>query len=90
MCYGDQASVDTEGSPPPSSRIPDNQCPWPLKDAFRGMWMDDRSTVERDWAFQFANYKAMGKSEVEAYDTATHLVLNCFLLMTAMITKESV
>ena len=90
MSYGDLASVDTEGSPPPSSRIPDNQCPWPLKDAFHEMWIDDWSTVERDGAFQFANYKAIGKSDVETYDAATHLVLDYLLLMTAMITKESV
>ena len=90
MSYGDPASVDTEGSRPPSFKIPDNQCPWLLKDAFREMWMDDRPIVERNWAFQFANYKAMGKSEVEAYDAATHHVLDDFLLTTAMITKEFV
>ena len=83
-------SVDTAGRPPPSSRIPDNKCPWPLKDVFCEMWMDDRSMVERDWAFHFAHHKAMGKSEVGAYDAATHHVLDDFLLTTAMITKEFV
>ena len=88
MSYGDPASVDTEGSPPPSSRIPDNQCPWPFRDAFCETQMDDQSIVERDWALQFAHYKAIGKSEVEAYDAATHCLFDCFLSMTTTITKE--
>ena len=44
-------------------------------------------TVERDWAFQFDHYKAMGKSKVEAYDAATHYVFDYFL-STTMITRS--
>ena len=49
--------------------------------------MDDRSLVDGDWAFYFAHHKALGKSEVEAYDAATHCVLDYFLLIIATITK---
>ena len=52
------------------------------------MWMDDQSIVDWDCAFQFAHYKAMGKSEVEVYDAATYCVFDYILLMTTTITKK--
>ena len=88
MSYGNSVSGDKEGSTLLSSRIPDNQCPWPLKNPFHEMWMDDWCIVERDWAFQFAHYKAMGKFKVEVYDAATHCVFNYFLSTTTIIIKE--
>ena len=54
------------------------------------MWIDDWSIVVSNWVYQFANYKAMGKSEVKAYDAATHCMHNYFLWTISMITKEYV